>query len=126
MHYALSHKESSFVDSLWKVVHLAPCFVPNLPKTLKPIGNKTIMRFPSYGVHSFNGPTWDQDLKTICDNFGDKVCKLYTNMTGSQGQAVKSEQYWFMNGTSGRFQEFADNWLDGVTKTDLVLMSNIK
>jgi len=31
-----------------------------------------------------------------------------------------------MNGLTDRFQEFANNWLDGETETDLVPMSNIK
>lgn len=31
-----------------------------------------------------------------------------------------------MNGVTNRFQEFAPNWLDGETKTELVEMSNIK
>jgi len=114
------------VDSLYKVVHLAPCFVPKGRKGLKPIFNRTLMQVPSYGVYSFNGPNWDQDLKTICDNFGDKYCKLYTETTGNQGQSVKSEQHWIMNMITGRFQEYAENWQDGVFETELIPMSNIK
>lgn len=127
MHYGLAHLESSFhAKSLHKVVHLAPCFVPHVPNWTKSYANKTIMQFQSVGIYSINGPTWDEDLKTLCANFPGKMCSYYTNLTGAQGQSVTSEQYWVMNGLTDRFQEFADHWLDGVTETPLVEMSNIK
>ena len=127
MHYGLAHLESSFhANSLHKVVHLAPCFVPHVPNWTKPLANRTIMQFPSKGIYAINGPNWDEDLKTICANWPGKLCDIYTNETGSQGQSVTSEQYWVMNGLTDRFQEYAPNWLDGETETDLVEMSNIK
>lgn len=84
------------------------------------------MQFQSVGVYSINGPTWDKDLKTICDNFPGVFCNYYTKNTGEQGQSVKSEQHWVMNGLTDRFQEYADNWLDGETQTALVDVSKIK
>ena len=27
-----------------------------------------------------NTPSWDQDLKTICDNFDETTCQIYTEM----------------------------------------------
>jgi len=70
MHYGLAHLESSFhVDNVYKVVHLAPCFVANVPNFTHDLFNKTIMQFPSLGIYSINGPTWDEDLKTICANY---------------------------------------------------------
>ena len=127
MLYALSHKESAFVDSLWKVVHLAPCFHHKMESTrIGPYADRTIMQMPSRGVYGINGPNWDQDLKTICYEFGPQTCSLWSIMTGMQGNSVKSAEYTIMNGTTGRFQEFADKWLDGVSETDLVQMSNIK
>lgn len=84
MHYGLSHLESSFyAKNLHKVVHLAPCFVPDVPNWTKLYANKTIMQLPSLGVYAFNGPNWDADLKTICDNFKGKFCDYFTNLTGS-------------------------------------------
>ena len=75
-------------------------------------------------MYSFNGPNWDEDLKTICD-FSAALCKIYSVSNG-QGQSVKSEQYWVMNGLEDRFQEFAPNWLDGEEKMPLVDVSQIK
>ena len=84
------------------------------------------MQFPSKGIHAINGPNWEEDLKKICDNWPIGMCEYYKSMTGAQGQSVKSEQYWFMNGLKDRFQEFAPNWLDGEEITDLVDVSKIK
>ena len=107
-------------------MQLAPCFVPHVPNWTKSFANSTIMQFQSVGVYSINGPNWDQDLKTICTNFPGTICDLYTKETGNQGQAVKSEQHWIMNGLTDRFQEFAPNWLAGETQMPLVDVSKVK
>ena len=72
MFYGLAHLESQFhADNVYKVVQLAPCFVPYLaPAIAKPIvANNTIMKLQGLGVYAINGPNWERDLKTICDNF---------------------------------------------------------
>ena len=44
MHYGLSHIEDSFHSkNLHKVVHLAPCFIADVPDFAKGISNKTVM-----------------------------------------------------------------------------------
>ena len=92
MHYGLAHLESTFhAANLHKVVQLAPCFVPHVPNWTMSLANSTIMQFQAYGVYSINGPNWDANLKTICDNFPAFLCKHYTNYSGAQGQSVKSE-----------------------------------
>ena len=104
MHYGLSKIEKDFhADNLHRVVHLAPCFVPNVPNMTHDYFNKTLMQFPAHGIYSINGPTWDRDLKTICEIWPGKTCAYYTKNTGYQGQGVKSEQYWGMNGLTDRF-----------------------
>ena len=47
MHYGLAHLEDAFyADNLYKVVHLAPCFVLHNPSPLTiPVFNETIMQF---------------------------------------------------------------------------------
>ena len=77
-------------------------------------------------MYAINGPNWERDLQTLCDNFPQDVCDYYTDMEGLQGQAVQSEKYWTMNGTVQRFQEFDDQWLDGELQTEMVDLSNIK
>ena len=84
------------------------------------------MQFQSVGVFAINGPNWATDLPIICENWPGTVCNYFTSITGSQGQAVKSEQYWLMNGLTDRFQEFDDIWLEGDTETTLVDVSQIK
>ena len=84
------------------------------------------MQFQSKGIYAINGPNWEDDLKKICENWPGAMCEYYSSVTGAQGQSMKSEQYWGMNGIVDRFQEFAPNWLDGEEVTDLVEMSKIK
>ena len=76
-------------------------------------------------MYAINGPNWDQDLQTICTEFPGVFCNYYTNNTGEQGQSVKSEQHWVMNGETNRFQEFANDWLEGEEETELVDVSKI-
>mmetsp|Transcript_1287 Transcript_1287/g.1734 ORF Transcript_1287/g.1734 Transcript_1287/m.1734 type:complete len:181 (+) Transcript_1287:276-818(+) len=127
MHYGLAHLESSFhAYNVYKVVSLAPCFVPHVPNFTKAYANSTIMQFQSKGVFAINGPNCEQDLKTICANFPGIFCDFYRRNTGEQGQSVKSEQHWVMNSLTDRFQEFAPDWLDGQETMPLVDVSQIK
>lgn len=85
MFYGLAHMESEFhAQNLYKVVQLAPCFIPLFPDAIaKPyFANKTIMQYQDYGVYAINGPNWDRDLQTLCDNFPEIICKTYQNQTG--------------------------------------------
>ena len=129
MFYGLAHLESSFhAENVYKVVQLAPCFVPLLDPNVFNVesANATIMQYQSYGVYAFNGPNWERDLQTICDNFPQEICDYYKTQTGYQGQAVQSEKYWTMNGIVKRFQYFADEWLEGELETDMVPIENIR
>ena len=75
MFYGLSHLESEFyAHNLHKVVALAPCFIANveiyhIPQSLDPT------EYQDYGIYAFNGPNWDRDLQTICDNFPEEYCE---------------------------------------------------
>ena len=86
------------------------------------------MSFKDYGIYAYNGPNWDRDLKTICDNFPAEYCYIYTSITGNQGQAVLSELYWNKNALADRFQEpISDaDWKAGKHTSDMVPISNIK
>ena len=126
MHYGLVHLEDTFhVNNLYRVVSLAPCFVPHVPNWTHDFANRTIMQFQANGIYSINGPNWDIELERICTNFPGIFCTYYTNNTGAQGQSVTSEQHWVMDGLTDRFQEFADEWLEGVEETALVDVSLI-
>ena len=86
MFYGLAHLESQFhVDNVHKVVQLAPCFVPYLVPEIdsKAVADATIMKYQDYGVYAFNGPNWERDLQTICDNFPKAICDYYINTTGT-------------------------------------------
>lgn len=49
-------------------------------------------------MYAINGPNWDRDLQTLCDNYAKPICDYYKGLTGYMGQAVESEIYWSMNG----------------------------
>ena len=126
MHYALAKNEKTYhVNNLHKVVHLAPCFIADLPDVLKGQANSTIMTFRDNGIHAINGPNWEADLEKIKANYSFTIYEYFKHATGSQGQGVKSEQYWTMNGMIDRFQEFNDEWLTGSEETALVDVSQI-
>ena len=111
MFYGLVNKESEFhAHNIYKAVLLAPCFYPLIEEEYRTVetANNTIMQYQDYGVYAINGPNWERDLQTLCDNFPQDVCDYYTDMEGLQGQAVQSEKYWTMNGTVQRFQEYDD------------------
>ena len=86
------------------------------------------MTLKDYGIYAYNGPNWDSDLKTICDNFPAEICAFYTNLTGEQGQSIQSELYWNKNNLADRFQEpiSDEDWLAGTRTSDMVPISNIK
>ena len=125
MHYGLTHDDNGYYgENLHKIVHMAPCFVMNAPDAMKLYYTETVAKMESKGFYSINGPNWDTELPQICDEFGKVICEYFTHITGSQGQSVKSEQYWIMNGLEDRFQEFEDNW-PKTKETDLIDVSKI-
>ena len=90
MFYGLAHKESEFhAQNIYRAVLLAPCFYSNIDEDFSEVANETIMKYQDYGVYAINGPNWERDLQTLCDNFPQEVCDYYTNdVKGKQGQAV--------------------------------------
>lgn len=115
MFYGLSHLEKEFhANNVHKVVQLAPCFVPYIDTTVD-IMNSTIMTYHDLGIYAFNGPNWERDLQTLCDNMPEDICAYAKSLDGYMGQSVESEIHWNMNATQGRFQEKQDDqkWLAG-------------
>ena len=125
MLYGLAHLEEQFhAKHLHKAVLLAPCFVANVlddektPDEVHQIMNESIMKYQDYGVYAINGPNWKRDYKTLCDNFPKEVCDHYWGYSNyTQGQAVQSEIYWWMNAAVDLFQEPATNedWMQDKT-----------
>lgn len=129
MHYGLARLESSFhADNVYKVVNMAPCFIIGAPNWTKFYANRTVMRFQELGIYAINGPNWDRDLQTICDNFPGPICLSYTNGSGSQPRSAKDEQHWLQNGLTNNFQDWVeiDDWLAGSTQGTIVDVSQIK
>lgn len=68
MFYALAHIEDSFLaDNLYTFAAASPCTIDvSEGDTLYEEG---LFHFEDYGIHVFGGPNWEEDYKTICDNF---------------------------------------------------------
>ena len=49
------------------------------------VAHATIMRYQDLGVYAINGPNWERDLQTLCDNFTEDICDYYTKISGKQG-----------------------------------------
>ena len=83
MFYGLSKLEEDFhVHYLHKAVLLAPCFVYYIPPVERRPWLVNHYWFTDFGVYAINGPNWDKDLQTICDNYDRETCKHYTDLTG--------------------------------------------
>jgi len=70
MFYGLAHLEKQFhANHLHKIIQMAPCFYPGAtpPWDSAKFIDETIMRFQDYGIYSFNGPDWDDNLAIMCD-----------------------------------------------------------
>lgn len=53
--------------------------------------------FPEVGVYALNGPNWDADLQTICDNYDYLTCKEMTHVSGWMPVSVKANNHWGYN-----------------------------
>ena len=45
------------------------------------------------GVYSVNGPTWDDDLETICEKGTATMCFMY-GLGHKQPTSAKSREHW--------------------------------
>lgn len=52
MHYALTHDSAGFYEqNLNRIIHLAPCFYPNLPDIITSTVSNGLMELQDYGVY---------------------------------------------------------------------------
>jgi len=74
-----------------------------------------LFHFQDYGVHVFAGPNYEQDEKTICDNFDEDICNWFKSSSGGEPVSVQTEIHWAQNCIQQRFQEYAPDYLKGKT-----------
>ena len=51
----------------------------------------------SIGIYAFNGPTWETDAQTLCDNnnVSEDSCEDYKDYDGSEtAVAAKNNDHW--------------------------------
>ena len=134
---ALSHKEYGLQDSILKFIALSPCvmfdtdFRGNDAWMSEQYFISGLYKFPSYGVHAFKGPNWEQDIVTICEEFRPEVCDEYIERSSEykdfplQPTSMVNLRYWWNNGFQKRFQEYAPNYMEGEKQTNLINVANI-
>jgi len=93
MFYALSKIEEEFLaDNLYTFAALSPCTIDvSEGDTLYEEG---LFKFEDYGIYVFGGPNWDEDYKTICDNFPQEVCDYAASTAGGEPVSVKTNVHW--------------------------------
>ena len=92
MFYGLATMEEDFfADNLFTFVAIDPCTIDvSEGDSLYTDG---LFHFEDYGIYAFNGPNWDEDLKTICDNFSQEVCD-YAGWAGGEPVSTKTNVHW--------------------------------
>ena len=87
MQVALTRYESELSQYIHRAILMAPCIYLNLgPDTDEIDVSEESMNeigwLRDLGVYAYNGPNWENDLQTICDNRSEQECNKYTNKRG--------------------------------------------
>lgn len=124
MFYALSKVEDSFLaDNLFTFAALDPCTIQ--VNEGSHIYEDGLFFWEDYGVYNVEGPHWDENLKTICDNFDEEICEYAKGCSGGEPYAVQALVHWAQNDIVERFQEYAPRYNQGETITDLIPLDSI-
>ena len=92
MFYGLATMEEEFfADNLFTFVAIDPCTID--VSEGDSIYEDGLFHFEDYGIYVFNGPNWDEDLVTICENFSQEVCE-YAGWAGGEPVSVKTNVHW--------------------------------
>ena len=96
MFYGLSTLEEEFMaENLFTFVAISPCTID--VSEGDSLYTEGLFHFEDYGVYAFGGPNWENDLKTICDNFSEEICDYASNCAGGEPYSVKTNVHWAQN-----------------------------
>lgn len=124
MFYALAKIEDSFLkDNLYTFAALDPCTIDVNEGTQ--LYKDGLLQWMDYGIYAIDGPNWDQDLKTICENFDKDVCDYALQYSGGEATSVKTFAHWAQNTIEKRFQEYAPDYNEGEVDAELIDISEI-
>jgi len=125
MHYALAHDLDPFIDSLYKVVHLAPCFVCSTNPQAYPLELRaTACHAFELGVYNMSGPNWEENKSILCAEW-EELCPFITWFDNFQPTSVYSDLYWIMNASVDRFQEYPTDYCTGKYTAPSIDLSTI-
>ena len=124
MFYGLSHREEDFYkDNLYKFLAFAPCTIA--PKDgPEEKWTDSLFKFPSIGVYNEYGPNWRESKKKIKTQLGSEALGV-ASCGWCKPVGCNSEIHWWQNTYSGRFQEFAPNWMEGEREMPLIPLDSI-
>ena len=101
MFYALTKRQDWFAENLFTFAAIDPCTIDMTEGDS--IYEDGLFHFADYGIYAFNGPNWDQDVKTICKNFDHEVCQYAKWQTGQEPLSLKTNVHWAQNCVQQRF-----------------------
>ena len=137
MFNALTNKDllRELNPSLHKFIALSPCVMTQEKEHPdEAYYQNGLYKFKENGIYSIGGPNWENDLKKICSKFSQEVCDEWVAKTqlseslSIRPQATSTDNliYWVNNGFQKRFQDFAPNYSEGVTRTALRNFYDVK
>ena len=125
MFYGLAKLEYAFfADNLFTFAAIDPCTIDVNEGTR--LYEEGLFHFADYGIYVFGGPNWKQDQKTICNNFDEEICEFAEGMAGGEPVSLQTAVHWAQNVIQNRYQEYAPDYMQGKTQTDLIDLSKIK
>ena len=71
------------------------------------------------GVQAIKGPTWDNDLQTICTVASSEICQSYRELNSVPAPiSQKTIDHYYQNLKTGRFQPYIEDWSITDNKTE--------
>ena len=126
---ALTKYESELIQWLNSAVLLTPCTIAGTASEpdLSYASTVYVDIEREYGVYAKVGPTWEDDLDTLCTSFGWDNCAYYRNINANQqAMSFKTDAHWYQNTLTQRFQKFVEDWsYPDNFEADLIPIENI-
>jgi hypothetical protein len=92
MFYALAKVEDFLKDNLFTFAAIDPCTIDVNEGTR--LYEEGLFQFDKYGISVFGGPNWDEDYKTICENFDKEICDYAASTSGGEPVSWKTNVHW--------------------------------
>ena len=98
MFYGLStDKTGFFSENLYTFAAIDPCTIQTNDNGKVDVYNDGLFHFRDYGIYVLGGPDWEENKKTICNNFNQDVCDYAESYAGGEPVTVRTNEHWAQN-----------------------------